>query len=106
MSRPSNTINEEVIRILIIIIEGDFKALFLINVSVRKERGRLIVLALLDIECRLSVVINYQLVEQLYERLQIDIIDLIKSILISNFVKEIHQLISQALYLFIHINEH
>jgi hypothetical protein len=51
VSRLSNIINEEAIRIPVAIMKGDFKALFLINISVRKERERLIVLALLDIEC-------------------------------------------------------
>jgi hypothetical protein len=59
MSKPSNIINKEAIRILIIMIEGDFKASFLIDVSIKKERGRLAMLALLDMRCRLSVIINY-----------------------------------------------
>jgi hypothetical protein len=59
MSGPSNIINKEAIRILITIIKGDFEVLFLVNISVRKGRERLIVLALLDIKCRLSAIIDY-----------------------------------------------
>jgi hypothetical protein len=51
MSGPNNVINEEAIRISIAMMESDFEASFLINVSVRKGRERLIVLALLDIGC-------------------------------------------------------
>jgi hypothetical protein len=43
--------------------ESDFEASFLINVSVRKGRERLTVLVLLDTGCRLSVIIDYQLVK-------------------------------------------
>jgi hypothetical protein len=59
MSGFNNITNEEAVRISIAIVESDFKALFLINVSVRKERERLIVLALLNTGCRLSVIIDY-----------------------------------------------
>jgi hypothetical protein len=87
-------------------IEDDFKASFLIDISVRKGKERLAMLALLDTGYRLSAVIDYQLVKQLYERLQINIVDLAKSILISDFAKEIHQSISQALHLSIYVNKH
>lgn len=51
MSGLSNATNREAIRIPVAIIKGDFEALFLVNVSVKKRRERLIVLALLDTEC-------------------------------------------------------
>ena len=51
--------NGETIIILTILIEGDCEALFLINISVGRKKKRLTVPALLDIECRLSVVIDY-----------------------------------------------
>jgi hypothetical protein len=41
------------------IVEGDFKAPFLVNVSIRHRKERLTVLALLNIECQLSVVVDY-----------------------------------------------
>jgi hypothetical protein len=59
MSESSNITNREAIKILIAIAKGDFETSFLINVSVRKERERLIVLALLNIEYRLSAIIDY-----------------------------------------------
>jgi hypothetical protein len=59
VSGPSNVINREVVEILITIIEGDFKAPFLVNVSVEKGRERLIVLTLLDTGYRLSAIIDY-----------------------------------------------
>ena len=62
--------------------------------------------ALLNTECRLSAVINYQLTEQLYERLQVDMMNLTKSISISDFAGEIHQFISQALHLPVHVSEY
>ena len=49
----------EAIIIFITLIEGDFKAPFLINVRVGRKKGRLTVPALLDIRCRLSAVIDY-----------------------------------------------
>jgi hypothetical protein len=59
VSGPNNVINEEAIRILVAVAEGDFKVSFLVDVSVKKGRERLIVLTLLDIGCRLSAVIDY-----------------------------------------------
>jgi hypothetical protein len=59
VSGPNNVTNKEAIRIPVTIAEGDFKALFLINVNVRKGRERLIVLTLLNIEYRLSAIIDY-----------------------------------------------
>jgi hypothetical protein len=59
VSEPNNVTNREAIRILIIIIKDDFKVLFLININIKKGRERLIVLILLDIEYRLSAIIDY-----------------------------------------------
>jgi hypothetical protein len=59
MSGPNNVINKEAIRIPVTMTKSDFKALFLVNVSVRKGRERLTVSALLDIRCRLSAIIDY-----------------------------------------------
>jgi hypothetical protein len=59
VSRPSNITNKETIGISITIIESDFKALFLFNISIRKERERLTISVLLNIRCRLSAVIDY-----------------------------------------------
>ena len=61
--------NRETIVIPAILTEGDYKAPFLINISVGRRKERLTVSVLLDIEYRLSVVIDYQLIEQLYKRL-------------------------------------
>jgi hypothetical protein len=41
------------------IVEGDFKTSFLVNISVEHRKERLTVLALLDIECQLSAVVDY-----------------------------------------------
>jgi hypothetical protein len=41
------------------IVEGDFKTLFLVNVSIEHEKERLAVLVLLDTEYQLSVVVDY-----------------------------------------------
>ena len=51
--------NREAIIIFIILVKGDFKALFLINISVGRRNKKLMVPALLDIECHLSIVIDY-----------------------------------------------
>ena len=51
--------NREIIIIFAISIEGDYKAPFLINISVEYKKGRLTVSALLNIGCQLSVVIDY-----------------------------------------------
>ena len=51
--------NRETIIIPTTLIEGDYKALFLINISVGRKKKRLTVSALLDIRCQLSVVIDY-----------------------------------------------
>ena len=59
ISGPSCVTNREAIIIFVIFIEGDFKAPFLINVRVERGKKRLIVSILLDIGCRLSVVIDY-----------------------------------------------
>jgi hypothetical protein len=50
MSRPSNITNKETIEISVTIVESDFKALFLINISIKKKRERLTVLVLLNTE--------------------------------------------------------
>jgi hypothetical protein len=63
VSGPNNVTNREAIEIPVAITEGDFETLFLVNISVRKGRERLIVSALLDIEYRLSAIIDYQLAE-------------------------------------------
>ena len=47
------------IAILTILAKGDYKALFLVNISVGRKNGRLIVPALLDTRCRFSIVIDY-----------------------------------------------
>jgi hypothetical protein len=41
------------------IVEGDFKALFLVNISIEHRKERLIVPALLDTEYQLSAVVDY-----------------------------------------------
>ena len=51
--------NRETIVILAILAEGDYKALFLINISIGRNKKRLTVPVLLDIRCQLSVVIDY-----------------------------------------------
>ena len=51
--------NREMIIILAISAKGDYKAPFLINISVGRKKGRLTVPVLLDIGCQLSVVIDY-----------------------------------------------
>ena len=51
--------NGETIIISAISVEGDYKAPFLINVSVERKKRRLTAPALLDIRCRLSAVIDY-----------------------------------------------
>ena len=89
MSRPSYA-TEEALRIPATAAEGDFKAPFLVDVSVERGKERLTVPALLNTGCRLSAVINYQLAEQLCERLQVDMVDLMKPIPISDFAGEIH----------------
>ena len=43
--------NREMIIILAILAEGDYKALFLINISLERKKRRLIVSVLLDIRC-------------------------------------------------------
>ena len=43
--------NRETIAIPAILIEGDYKAPFLVNISVGRRKGRLMVPALLDIGC-------------------------------------------------------
>jgi hypothetical protein len=40
-------------------VEGDFKASFLVDVSIEHGKERLTVPALLDIECQLSAVVDY-----------------------------------------------
>jgi hypothetical protein len=50
VSGRSNVTNRETIEISIIIVENDFKALFLVNINIRKRRERLTVLVLLNIE--------------------------------------------------------
>jgi hypothetical protein len=50
ISRLSYIINKEAIIILTTIVEGDFKALFLVNISIKHRKERLIVLALLNTE--------------------------------------------------------
>ena len=69
ISRLSYITNREIIIILAISAKGDYKALFLINISVGRKKKRLTVPALLNIKCRLSAVIDYRLTEQLYKRL-------------------------------------
>ena len=59
ISRLSCVTNREIIIIPAMSIKGDYKAPFLINISVGRRKKRLIVPALLDIKCRLSVVIDY-----------------------------------------------
>ena len=59
ISRLSNITNREAITIFTILIKGDYKAPFLINIRVERRKERLTVLILLDIKCRLSVVIDY-----------------------------------------------
>ena len=61
--------NGETIIIPAISIKSDYKALFLVNISVGRKKRRLIVSVLLNMRCRLSIVIDYQLIEQLYKRL-------------------------------------
>ena len=51
--------NREMIIILAISAKGDYKAPFLINISVERRKKRLIVLILLNIRCQLSAVIDY-----------------------------------------------
>ena len=51
--------NKETIIILAILAKSDYKAPFLINISVERKKKRLTVPVLLDIKCRLSVVIDY-----------------------------------------------
>ena len=51
--------NGETIAISAILIEGDYKAPFLINVSVGRKKKRLTVSVLLDIRCQLSAIIDY-----------------------------------------------
>ena len=51
--------NREMIIILAISAEGDYKAPFLINISVGHKKERLIMPALLDIRYQLSIVIDY-----------------------------------------------
>jgi hypothetical protein len=106
VSGPSYAINGEAIAIPATTAEGDFEAPFLVDVSVGHGKGRLTVPALLDTGCRLSAVVDYQLAEQLCERLQISLVDLAKPIPISDFAGEVHQAISQALHVPIRVNEH
>ena len=51
--------NRETIIIFTILIEGDYKAPFLINISIGRKKKRLTVSVLLNIKCQLSAVINY-----------------------------------------------
>ena len=51
--------NRETIIIPAILIEGDYKAPFLINISVGRKKERLMVPVLLDIKCQLSAVVDY-----------------------------------------------
>ena len=51
--------NREAIIILTISAESDYKAPFLVNISVGSKKGRLTVPVLLDIRCRLSAMIDY-----------------------------------------------
>jgi hypothetical protein len=51
VSGPSNVTNKETIEIPVTVVESNFKALFLVNVSIKKRRERLTVSVLLDIEC-------------------------------------------------------
>ena len=69
ISGPSCVTNRETIIISATSIKGDYKAPFLINISVGRGKERLTVPLLLDTECRLSAVIDYRLAEQLYKRL-------------------------------------
>ena len=59
ISGLSYVTNIETIAIPATSAEGDYKAPFLINISVGREKGRLMVSLLLDIRCRLSAVIDY-----------------------------------------------
>ena len=51
--------NRETIIIFAISAEGDYKAPFLVNISVGRKKRRLMVPVLLNMRCRLSVVIDY-----------------------------------------------
>ena len=51
--------NRETIIIFTILVKGDYEAPFLINISVERRKKRLTVPVLLNIRCRLSVVIDY-----------------------------------------------
>ena len=59
ISRLSYITKREAIIILIISVESDFKAPFLINVRVGRRKERLTVSALLDTGYQLSAVIDY-----------------------------------------------
>ena len=59
ISGLSYVTNRETIITFAISLEGNYKALFLINISVGRKKGRLTVPALLDTGCRLSAVIDY-----------------------------------------------
>ena len=59
ISGLSYVTNGETIAIPAISIEGNYKAPFLINVSVERKKKRLTVSVLLDIGCQLSAVIDY-----------------------------------------------
>ena len=51
--------NGKIIKIFAISVKGDCEAPFLINISVEREKERLIVPVLLNIGCQLSAVIDY-----------------------------------------------
>ena len=59
INRLSCVTNREAIVIPAILVKGDYKALFLINISIGRKKRRLIVSALLNIRYQLSVVIDY-----------------------------------------------
>ena len=69
ISGLSYATNKETIIISAILTKSNYKAPFLVNISVGREKRRLTVPALLDIRCRLSAVVDYRLIEQLYKRL-------------------------------------
>ena len=58
---------------------------------------------LINTNYQLTIVIDYQLTENLYKRLQLELMNLVKKILLADFAGKKHSIITQAIYMLIMI---